>query len=121
MFTSGSLMIRTPDLDRAVEFYTEKFGFMHMRAYGPNTVMLSGWGLSLVLFGANEGPMPVGHRVVGVTLFTEGLAAARTKLEARGVVFEGETVEISELSVAFTYDPDGTPITLIELSDPMRR
>lgn len=121
MFTSGSVMIRTQDLDRAVEFYTEKLGFMRMRAYGPNTVMLSGWGLSLLVFGAAEGPMPVGHRVVGVTLFTEGLAAARATLEARGVVFEGETVEIGEFGVAFTSDPDGTPITLIELSDAMRR
>lgn len=121
MFTSGNLMIRTPDLDRAVEFYTEKFGFMRLRAYGPNAVLLNGWGVSLLLVRGSEGPMPVGHRVVGLGLFIEGLPAARAKLEARGIVFEGETVELGEFAVAFTCDPDGTPITLVELSDAMRR
>jgi hypothetical protein len=65
--------------------------------------------------------MPVGHRVVGLGLFVEGLAGARAKLEARGVLFEGETIELGDFSVAFTSDLDGTPITLVELSDAMRR
>lgn len=121
MFTSGNLVIRTPDLDRAVEFYTEKLGFMRMRAYGPRAVVLSGWGVSLLLIRGHDGPMPVGHRVVGLGLFTETLAAARAELEAKGVEFEGETVELGDFGVAFTHDPDGTPVTLIELSESMRR
>ena len=121
MFTAGNIMIRTPDLDRAVAFYTEKFGFMRMRGYGPKTVVLAGWGVSILLVQGNEGPMPAGHRVVGVGLFVEELADARAVLEARGVAFEGETIELDRFSVAFTSDPDGTPINLVELSDEMRR
>ena len=45
-------------------------------------------------------------------LHVDDVAAARAELEAKGVEFDGETVDTSVCHMATFLDPDGNPLVL---------
>jgi len=109
--------IRVASLERSVDWYTGKLGFTLVARYGDRFAELDAPGMTLLLhekFDAQPDKVPSG--LISLGLHVADVDAARRELEARGVYFEGETVDLDGLKIAFTSDPDGVPIHLAEAS-----
>jgi predicted enzyme related to lactoylglutathione lyase len=104
--------VPTRDLDAAVEFYGTTLGlpcstYLKDRNYAEfETGNLT---LSVMV------PEKMGiehHALRHVALHVEDIAQARASLEARGVVFHGETFDTGVCHMAFFSDPDGNQLML---------
>ena len=101
------------NLDRAIRFYTTVLGFelterrddlkfAHIQTNVP--------GLQI---GLNEIADPKGTGSAVLNISVKDVAVARKALEARGVVFRGETVVIpGKVALAQFADPDGNTLRL---------
>jgi catechol 2,3-dioxygenase-like lactoylglutathione lyase family enzyme len=110
----------TQDIQRAKRFYTELLGLevetevdhdMELRAgqvtldiFDPSRVLPPDFG---PLAGERFAPSPG-----GLALRVPDVAAARAELEAKGVEFEGETLDTGVCHMAFFKDPDGNVLML---------
>jgi predicted enzyme related to lactoylglutathione lyase len=101
------------DFDRAVAFYGDVLGLPQSAGYGqmPGAEFETGT-LTLAVvqseafrlrFQANNHP---------IALHVDDVAAARAELEARGVVFNGETIDSGVCHMAFFLDPEGNALML---------
>lgn len=107
------IQIGVASLDRAVAFYTTTLGFemterrddlkfAHIRTNVP--------GLEI---GLNEVATPRGPGSIVLNVGVVDVAASRRALEARGVLFMGETVVIpGKVALAPFADPDGNVLRL---------
>jgi len=107
------IQLGVSDLNRAIEFYTTVLGFelterrddlkfAHIATNVP--------GLQIGLNAVAE-PKGTGGAVLNITVVE--ITSARKALEARGVVFRGETVVIpGKVSLAQFADPDGNTLRL---------
>jgi predicted enzyme related to lactoylglutathione lyase len=107
------IQLAVSSLDRAIGFYTDVLGFelterrndlkfAHIRTNVP--------GLQI---GLNEVADPKGSGSVVLNISVKDVAVARRSLEARGVVFRGETVVIpGKVALAPFADPDGNTLRL---------
>ena len=59
-------------------------------------------------FGLEFAPQTTAH----IAMHVEDVETARTELEARGVVFDGETFDTGVCHMAFFADPDGNNLML---------
>jgi catechol 2,3-dioxygenase-like lactoylglutathione lyase family enzyme len=110
----------TRDIQRAKRFYTELLGLevetevdhdMELRA---DQVTLDVFDPSRVLppdFGPLAGE-PFAPSPGGLALRVPDVATARAELEAKGVEFEGETLDTGVCHMAFFKDPDGNVLML---------
>ena len=105
--------ILTEDRDRAVEFYAETLG-LTKNPNPPETwpeFELANVTLAIVSpekIGAEFAPLPLGSIAIRVP----DVAEARTKLEAAGVEFGGETWDSGVCHGAMFKDPDGNSLLL---------
>lgn len=119
---NGGLTIATQvaDLARATAFYRDVLGFKHLY-----TVDEIAWcELATECPGVNIGLSQVEKPLVGAgpvpTFGVADIAAARKRLEAAKVRFDGPTREIEGMvRLATFYDPDGNALMLVqELKSP---
>ena len=101
----------TQDIERAKAFYAGTLG-LEIETEGQTDmefrcgqVTLDGFDPSSI--GQQFAPSPA-----GLALRVRDIDAARTELEAKGVKFEGETVETGVCRMAFFKDPDGNSLLL---------
>ncbi|MDP8911894.1 MAG: VOC family protein [Actinomycetota bacterium] len=101
----------TQDIERAKRFYGETLG-LEIESEGENDMEFRAGQVTLDIFdpasiGQSFAPSPA-----GVALRVADVDAVRTQLEAKGVDFDGETLETSVCRMAFFKDPDGNALLL---------
>ena len=110
------------DLDRSVQFYTERLGFTLEHRQGTAFAKVSSGGLDLLLSGDGSSgarPLPDGQRQTPggfnrVVLRVEDLPARIEELKKAGVPFRNE-MEVGPGGRQIQIeDPDGNPVELFE-------
>ena len=103
--------VLTQDLPRAKRFYTEVIG-LEVETEGESDLELRCGQVTLDLFDPSSIGQPFAPSPAGLALRVADVDAARAELEAKGVEFDGETIETSVCRQAWFKDPDGNALML---------
>jgi catechol 2,3-dioxygenase-like lactoylglutathione lyase family enzyme len=101
----------TQDLPRAKRFYTEVIG-LEVETEGESDMELRCGQVTLDVFDPSSIGQPFAPSPAGLALRVPDVDAARSELEAKGVRFDGETIETSVCRQAWFKDPDGNALML---------
>jgi catechol 2,3-dioxygenase-like lactoylglutathione lyase family enzyme len=101
----------TQDLPTARQFYTEVLG-LEIETEGESDMELRCGQVTLDIFDPSSIGQPFAPSPAGLALRVPDVDAARAELEAKGVQFDGETVETSVCRQAWFKDPDGNALML---------
>ncbi len=105
------LSFLTQDIPRAKRFYSEILG-LAIESGGKDDMEFRAGQVTLDIFDpASQGP-PFAPSLGGMALRVPDVDVARTELEAKGVEFDGETLQTSVCRMAFFHDPDGNLLML---------
>jgi predicted enzyme related to lactoylglutathione lyase len=101
------------DFDRAVAFYGETLG-LHRSVHVPERGFAEFETGNLTLSLIDPAKMGMEHRVGHntIALHVDDVAAAREKLEARGVAFHGDIFDTGVCHMAFFNDSEGNDLML---------
>jgi len=105
------LSVLTQDLARAREFYVGTLG-LAVETEGESDLELSCGQVTLDVFDPSSIGQPFAPSPAGVALRVPDVDAARAELEAKGVVFDGDTITTSVCKQAWFKDPDGNALML---------
>ena len=102
------IQLGVADLNRSIAFYTTVLGFALSERRDDLKFAHIATNVPGLEIGLNEVPEPRGTGSAVLNIGVADVAAARALLEARGVVFRGETVIIpGKVALAPFADPDG--------------
>jgi catechol 2,3-dioxygenase-like lactoylglutathione lyase family enzyme len=101
----------TQDIARARRFYTEVLG-LEVETEGESDMELRCGQVTLDIFDPSSIGQPFAPSPAGLALRVADVDAARSELEAKGVEFDGETIETSVCRQAWFKDPDGNSLML---------
>ena len=101
----------TQDIARAKRFYSEILG-LEIETEGPDDMEFRAGQVTLDIFDPASIGQPFAPSPAGLALRVRDVAAARTELEAKGVMFDGETLDTGVCHMAFFKDPDGNALML---------
>jgi catechol 2,3-dioxygenase-like lactoylglutathione lyase family enzyme len=101
----------TRDIQRAKQFYVEILG-LEIETEGQDDMELRAGQVTLDIFNPAGQGQPFAPSPGGMALRVPDVAAARAALEAKGVEFDGETVDTGVCHMAFFKDPDGNLLML---------
>jgi catechol 2,3-dioxygenase-like lactoylglutathione lyase family enzyme len=101
----------TQDIKQAKQFYGETLG-LEIETEGENDMEFRAGQVTLDIFGPASIGQPFAPSPAGLALRVPDVDAARAELEAKGVVFDGETIETSVCKQAWFKDPDGNALML---------
>jgi len=101
----------TQDIARAKEFYSEVLG-LELETEGDSDMEFRVGQVTLDVFDPSSIGQPFAPSRAGLALRVADVDAARGELEAKGVVFDGETIETSVCRQAWFKDPDGNTLML---------
>ena len=101
----------TEDVQRAKRFYTEVLG-LPVESEGEHDLELTLGQVTLDVFDPSSIGQPFAPSTAGFGLRVADVDAARSELEAKGVLFDGETIETSVCKQAWFKDPDGNSLML---------
>jgi predicted enzyme related to lactoylglutathione lyase len=103
----------THDLAAAVEFFGTTLG-LPCSVHRPerNFAEFETGNLTLGVMDAEAMGLPHNVSTTAIALHVDDVAAARSTLEARGVVFQGDTFDTGVCHMAFFADPDGNALML---------
>jgi catechol 2,3-dioxygenase-like lactoylglutathione lyase family enzyme len=101
----------TEDIPRAKAFYAGVLG-LEVETEGESDLELRCGQVTLDVFDPSSVGQPFAPSPAGLALRVPDVDAARAELEAKGVVFKGETVQTSVCRMAFFEDPDGNALLL---------
>jgi predicted enzyme related to lactoylglutathione lyase len=103
----------THDLAAAVEFFGTTLG-LPCSVHRPerNFAEFETGNLTLGVMDAEAMGLPHNVSTTAIALHVDDVAAARSTLEARGVVFQGYTFDTGVCHMAFFADPDGNALML---------
>ena len=103
--------VLTRDIKRAKQFYAETIG-LEIESEGESDLEFRCGQVTLDVFD----PASIGQEFAlspaGLALRVADVDAARAELEAKGVVFDGETITTSVCKQAWFKDPDGNALML---------
>ena len=105
------LSFLTQDIARAKEFYSEVLG-LELETEGDSDMEFRVGQVTLDVFDPSSIGQPFAPSPAGLALRVADGDAARGELEAKGVVFDGETIETSVCRQAWFKDPDGNALML---------
>lgn len=103
--------VLTQDLARAKRFYTEILG-LEVESEGESDMELTCGQVTLDVFDPSSIGQPFARSPGGLALRVPDVDATRAELEAKGVEFDGDTVETSVCRQAWFKDPDGNSLML---------
>jgi predicted enzyme related to lactoylglutathione lyase len=104
--------VPTHNLEAAAEFYGDTLG-LYRSVYQLERNFAEFETGNLTLSVINAEAMGLEHHPVRhIALHVDDVAEARTALEARGVEFQGDTLDTSVCHMAFFADPDGNQLML---------
>ena len=101
----------TQDVERAKRFYTEVLG-LEVETEGESDLERSCGQVTLDIFDPSSIGQPFAPSPAGMALRVPDVDAARAELEAKGVQFDGDTIETSVCKQAWFKDPDGNALML---------
>jgi catechol 2,3-dioxygenase-like lactoylglutathione lyase family enzyme len=101
----------TQDLVRAKRFYTEVLG-LETESEGEHDMELRCGQVTLDIFDPTSIGQPFAPSPAGLSLRVPDVAGARKELEAKGVEFDGETLDTGVCHMASFKDPDGNALML---------
>ena len=101
----------TQDIPRAKRFYTEVLG-LEVETEGESDMELRCGQVTLDIFDPSSIGQPFAPSPAGLALRVQDVDAVRAELEAKGVEFDGETIETSVCRQAWFKDPDGNALML---------
>jgi catechol 2,3-dioxygenase-like lactoylglutathione lyase family enzyme len=101
----------TQDIPRAKRFYAETLG-LEIESEGESDMEFTCGQVTLDIFDPSSVGQPFSPSPAGLALRVPDVAAARAELEAKGVVFDGETIVTSVCKQAWFKDPDGNALML---------
>jgi catechol 2,3-dioxygenase-like lactoylglutathione lyase family enzyme len=103
--------VLTRDIPRAKRFYTDVLG-LEVESEGEHDIELTCGQVTLDVFDPSSIGQPFAPSPAGLALRVADVDGARAELEAKGVVFDGETIETSVCRQAWFKDPDGNALML---------
>jgi catechol 2,3-dioxygenase-like lactoylglutathione lyase family enzyme len=103
--------VLTQDLELAKRFYTDVLG-LEIETEGDSDMELRLGQVTLDVFDPSSIGQPFAPSPAGIALRVPDVDAARAELEAKGVQFDGETIETSVCKQAWFKDPDGNALML---------
>ena len=101
----------TQDAPRAKQFYSEVIG-LEIETEGESDMEFRAGQVTLDIFDPSSIGQPFAPSPAGLALRVPDVEAARAELEAKGVEFEGDTIETGVCRMAFFRDPDGNSLML---------
>jgi catechol 2,3-dioxygenase-like lactoylglutathione lyase family enzyme len=101
----------TQDIPRAKRFYSETLG-LEIETEGENDMEFRAGQVTLDIFDPSSIGQPFAPSPAGLALRVPDVDAARAELEAKGVTFDGETIQTSVCRQAWFKDPDGNALML---------
>lgn len=101
----------TRDIPRAKRFYAETLG-LEIETEGADDMEFRAGQVTLDVFNPASQGQPFAPNLGGMALRVPDVAEARALLEAKGVAFEGETIDTGVCHMAFFHDPDGNLLML---------
>ena len=101
----------TQDIPRAKQFYAETLG-LEIETEGADDMEFRAGQVTLDIFNPASQGQPFAPSHGGLALRVPDVAKARAALEAKGVEFEGETLDTGVCHMAFFRDPDGNLLLL---------
>jgi catechol 2,3-dioxygenase-like lactoylglutathione lyase family enzyme len=101
----------TQDILRAKKFYAETLG-LEIETEGEHDMEFRAGQVTLDIFDPSSQGQAFSPSPAGMALRVPDVAAARAELEAKGVVFDGETIDTGVCHMAFFKDPDGNALML---------
>jgi catechol 2,3-dioxygenase-like lactoylglutathione lyase family enzyme len=119
MFSSGNITLYVSNMDRAVRFYTETLGLRLAYRFGDHWASVEvGKGLTIGLHPASA-ETPAGRKgssAIGLELGGPTIEEAMSRLEQKGVRFDGPVNEGKSGKFVSFEDPDGNLLYLAELN-----
>ncbi len=101
----------TQDLQRARAFYAETLG-LPIETEGDSDMEFRCGQVTLDIFDPSSAGQPFAPTPAGLSLRVADVAAARSELEAKGVSFDGDTMDTGVCHMAHFRDPDGNALML---------
>ena len=101
----------TQDIARAKQFYADVLG-LELETEGDSDMELRAGQVTLDIFDPSSIGQPFAPSPAGLALRVPDVDAARAELEAKGVVFDGETIVTGVCRQAWFKDPDGNALML---------
>ena len=101
----------TADIPRAKEFYSDVLG-LALETEGESDMEFRAGQVTLDIFDPSSIGQSFAPSPAGLALRVADVVEARRELEAKGVVFDGETIETSVCKQAWFKDPDGNALML---------
>ena len=99
----------TQDIQRAKAFYAGTLG-LEIESEGESDLEFRCGQVTLDIFDPTSIGRPFASSPAGLALRVPDVDAARAELEAKGVEFDGETIETSVCKQAWFKDPDGNAL-----------
>ena len=103
--------VLTQDIPRAKTFYGETLG-LPVETEGENDLEFTLGQVTLDVFNPASVGQEFAPTPAGIAIRVPDVAAARADLEAKGVQFDGDTVDTGVCHFAFFKDPDGNALML---------
>jgi catechol 2,3-dioxygenase-like lactoylglutathione lyase family enzyme len=103
--------VLTQDLQRAKQFYVGALG-LEVETEGESDLELRCGQVTLDVFDPSSIGQPFAPSPAGVALRVGDVDAARSELESKGVVFDGDTIVTDVCKQAWFKDPDGNALML---------
>jgi catechol 2,3-dioxygenase-like lactoylglutathione lyase family enzyme len=101
----------TEDIARAKHFYSEVLG-LEIETEGESDMEFRCGQVTLDIFDPSSIGQSFASSPAGLALRVADVDTARAELEAKGVAFDGETIETSVCRQAWFKDPDGNALML---------
>jgi catechol 2,3-dioxygenase-like lactoylglutathione lyase family enzyme len=101
----------TQDIARAKHFYVDVLG-LEVETEGDSDMELRAGQVTLDIFDPSSIGQSFAVSPAGMALRVPDVDAARAELEAKGVVFDGETITTGVCKQAWFKDPDGNSLML---------
>ena len=103
--------VLTRDIKRAKQFYAETLG-LELESEGESDLEFRCGQVTLDVFDPTSIGQEFAPSPAGLALRVADVDAARAELEAKGVVFDGETITTNVCRQAWFKDPDGNALML---------
>ena len=101
----------TQDVQRAKRFYTEILD-LEVESEGEHDIEFTLGQVTLDVFDPSSIAQPFAPSIAGFALRVDDVDTRRAELEAKGVVFDGDTTETTVCKQAWFKDPDGNVLML---------